>query len=326
LNEFELIRRYFATQPLHRDDVIVGIGDDAAVLRVPHGHELVATTDSLVAGVHFLPDADPGAIGHKALAVNLSDLAAMGAEPAWFLLSLTLPEADPAWLQAFSNGLHDLARQYRIQLVGGNIARGPLAITITAHGFVPEGQALRRNGAHIGDRIYVTGELGDAGLVLRQRWGRLRLSAPELASIGDRLDRPRPRIEQGITLRGLASSLIDISDGLLADLGHILEVSRAGARLGLERIPVSSVYRAHLHELGWDMALAHGDDYELCFTVPTQKVIQLEQLASDFGCRLTYIGDIVAGSDLQIVDAVGRLYQPGDTGYDHFGEQQKKIS
>jgi thiamine-monophosphate kinase len=324
MTEFELICRFFAVQPLHRDDVIVGIGDDAAVLKVPNGHQLVVTTDTLVAGVHFLPDADPQALGHKALAVNLSDLAAMGAEPAWFLLSLTLPEVDTSWLQGFSTGLHDLARQYRIQLVGGNTARGPLAITITAHGFVPEGQALRRAGANIGDRIYITGELGDAGLALGQRLGRLSLSPAESAGVMYRLDRPLPRIEPGLRLRGMASSVIDISDGLLADLGHILEMSQVGARLELERIPVSSTYRAHLNEVGWDLALAHGDDYELCFTVPTPKVTQLEQLAPDFGCRLTYIGDIVSGSDLQIVDAAGGLYQPRGTGYDHFRKKQKK--
>lgn len=318
MTEFELIQRFFAVQPLHRDDVIVGIGDDAAVLKVPSGHQLVVTTDTLVAGVHFLPDADPQALGYKALAVNLSDLAAMGAEPAWFLLSLTLPEADPTWLQAFSDGLHDLARQYRIQLVGGNTARGPLAITITAHGFVPEGQALRRTGANIGDRIYVTGELGDAGLALRQRLGRLSLSSAESAAVMHRLDRPLPRIEPGLRLRGLASSVIDISDGLLADLGHILAMSQVGGRLELERIPVSPIYHAHLKELGWDMALAHGDDYELCFTIPTQKVARLEQLAPGFGCRLTCIGDIVAGSGLQVADTAGSLYRPSATGHDHF--------
>jgi thiamine-monophosphate kinase len=267
VNEFELIRRFFARQDMTRADVVAGIGDDAALLQPPAGQQLAVTSDLLVSGIHFLSDADPQALGHKALAVNLSDLAAMGAEPAWFMLNLALPKADAGWLEFFCRGLFELAREYRVQLVGGDTSRGPLAIAIEAHGFVPPGQALRRSGAKTGDRIYVTGTLGDAGLALRHRLGGISLPERELAAVAARLDRPVPRVREGLLLRGLAHGAIDISDGLLADLGHVLEQSRVGARIHLDKIPLSPVCRAYLPETGWDLVLANGDDYELCFTV-----------------------------------------------------------
>ncbi len=319
MNEFELIRTYFARQPVARRDVVLGIGDDAAILQPPPGQQLVVTTDLLVSGVHFLPDVDPASLGHKALAVNLSDLAAMGAEPAWFLLNIALPSVDEKWLAGFCAGLFALARQCNVQLVGGDTSRGTLTIAIEAHGFVPAGQALTRSGARPGDRIFVTGTLGDAGLALRHRQGRLKLSAAELPSCVKRLDRPTPRIEEGLLLRTVAASAIDISDGLVADLGHILEQSSAGARIDLGRVPVSSAYRAHLNDVGWDLALANGDDYELCFTVPPANLAALEKIKSRFP-DITEIGIIESELGLRILDVEGVLYAPKAAGHDHFAK------
>jgi thiamine-monophosphate kinase len=317
LNEFELIRTFFARQSVSRADVVAGIGDDAALLRPPAGQLLAVTSDLLVSGVHFLPDAEPHSLGHKALAVNLSDLAAMGAEPAWFLLNLVLPEVDARWLERFCAGMFDLARGYNVQLVGGDTSRGPLAIGIEAHGFVPESAALRRSGAKIGDQIYVTGTLGDAAVALLHRLGKQRLSEGDFATLVERLDRPVPRVREGMALRGLAHSAIDISDGLLADLGHILELSHVGARIFLDKIPLSPVSRAHVGKSGWEAPLAMGDDYELCFTVPPKNIGALEQL--QFACGLHYIGEIEAEPGLRIVDESGGYYRPAFTGHDHFG-------
>jgi thiamine-monophosphate kinase len=321
MTEFELIRRFFVPQPVVRDDVVLGVGDDAAVVAVPSGHELVITTDTLVAGRHFLPDADPDALGHRALAVNLSDLAAMGAAPAWCTLSLTLPQAEPAWLEAFCAGFYVLARRYRVQLIGGNLARGPMSITVAAHGFVPQGQALQRRGAKAGDLIYVTGTLGDAAAALQARLGRLALPPESLAQLAPRLDRPEPRLDVGARLRGVASSVIDISDGLLADLGHILEASGVGARIERERLPLSPVYREHLERIGWDAALSGGDDYELCFTVPRASVDQLDRVAAEPACAVTPIGEVTAEPGLTVLDAHGVPVPPTHSGYNHFSTQ-----
>ena len=319
MNEFELIRTFFARQPVSRADVKIGIGDDAALLRPPHNQCLTVTSDLLVAGVHFFPDVDPVSLGHKALAVNLSDLAAMGAEPAWFLLNLTLPNVDVAWLEKFCQGMFELAREYNVQLVGGDTSRGPLAIGIEAHGFVPEAMALRRAAAKAGDRIYVTGTLGDAALALRHRRDEIRLPERDLAAVAGPLDRPTPRVREGMALRGIAHGAIDISDGLLADFGHILEMSEVGARLYLDRIPVSDVSRRHLKETGWETVLAGGDDYELCFTVPDKNVAALEKLR--FACGFHCIGEIEAAPGLRILDESGKPYHPKATGHDHFSEK-----
>lgn len=318
MNEFDIIRTYFASQPVTRPDVRVGIGDDAALVRAPAGMETAMTTDVLVAGVHFHADADAGAIAHKALAVNLSDLAAMGADPAWFLLNLTLPEAKPDWLAPFAEGLHALARRYRVQLIGGDMSRGPLSVAITAIGFVPQGKALLRSGAGVGDRICVTGELGDAALALACRRGERRLSPAESAAVMERLDRPQARTAEGIMLRELASSAIDISDGLLADLGHVLSASDVGARVVLDAVPISDVYREHLREIGWDYALGGGDDYELCFTIPEARWLEWESLARQMRCKVTTIGEVVRGSGLELRDGAGRPYQIKTAGHQHF--------
>jgi thiamine-monophosphate kinase len=318
VNEFDLIRKYFSEQPVHRPEVALGIGDDAAVVRVPAGQELVVTTDTLVAGVHFHPDADPAALGHKALAVNLSDLAAMGAEPAWFTLNITLPEARADWLAAFCEGLFGLAREHGVQLIGGNTARGPLNIAVEAHGLVPAGEALRRDGARAGDGIYVTGTFGDAALALKHRLGTVKLPFADFAVVATRLDRPTPRVIQGISFRGIAAAAIDVSDGLLADLGHLLDASKVGARIELERIPLSTVYRQQLDSVGWDPALSGGEDYELCFTVRPERTTALLEAteALDWGVRR--IGEVVAQPGLRVVAADGRDYAPAVTGYDHF--------
>ena len=318
MTEFELIRRFFSAQPVARDDVILGIGDDAAILQPPAGCQLVVTTDTLVAGVHFFADADPVALGHKALAVNLSDLAAMGAEPAWFLLNLTLPQPDEKWLTGFCEGLFALAREFNVQLVGGNTSRGPLAIAIEAHGLAPEGTAIRRSGAQPGDSIYVTGTLGDAALALQHRLGQRGLPQTDYAALQARLDRPTPRVREGVHLRRFAASAIDVSDGLLADLGHVLEASGTGALIVRDRVPLSETYSRHLAQIGWDPALAGGEDYELLFTVSAPQARELERWRSRFGCAVTQIGEIVSGPGLTVIDAAGEPYRSSLSGHDHF--------
>jgi thiamine-monophosphate kinase len=320
MNEFELIRNYFASQPVTRGDTLLGIGDDAAVIQPPAGMDTVVTTDVLAANVHFFENMDPAALGHKSLAVNLSDLAAMGAMPAWFLLDLTLPEADPDWLGAFAGGLFSLAQRYDVQLIGGDTARGPLSVAITAIGLVPEGKCIRRRGARPGDVIYVTGVLGDAALTLAALRGERALAPDDLAAIRDRMDRPTPRVTEGIALRGQASSAIDISDGLTADLGHILRASDVGARLNLGALPLSAAYRKYLPQIGWDYALAGGDDYELCVTVPPGKVNGVDKLAAASGFSMAAVGEITVGRTLEIYDALGRLYEPQRKGFEHFAQ------
>ncbi len=316
MNEFELIRRYF-TAPAD-DDVVVGVGDDAAVLTVPPGMHLVVTTDTLVAGVHFPEHTHPADIGHKALAVNLSDLAAMGAAPVWFTLNLTLPHADPAWLEPFSAGLLRLAREHQIHLVGGDTTRGPLTLTVSAFGLVPTGQALLRAGAHPGDGIYVTGMLGDAAVGLRFLHDGLVLPEEYRAAVLARLNRPVPRVREGQALRGLASACIDVSDGLLADLGHILEASGQGATIELKRLPVSPAFDAAFAQLGWSVALAGGDDYELCFTVPAAREPALHAASARFACGVARIGQIEAEPGLRVRDEKGDLFRYETVGYNHF--------
>lgn len=319
-SEFELIARQLARQGLNRDDVTLGIGDDCALLSVPFGEQLAVTLDMLVAGVHFLVDSDPVGLGHKALAVNLSDLAAMGAVPAWFTLGLTLPTADERWLADFCRGLFTLANQHRVQLVGGDLTRGPLTIAIQAHGFVPAAQALRRDGARPGDLICVTGTPGDAALALAGIQGQLALPVTHEAYLRQRLERPTPRLRQGLELRRLASAAIDVSDGLAQDLGHILERSGVGARLEVDRLPRSVALAASVAaETGIVLALSGGDDYELCFTVPPAHQAVLQARAADWDCGCTVIGQIEAKRGLRCYRADGTGYALERVGYDHFG-------
>ncbi len=313
LSEFKLIQRFFANSGVQRSDVVLGVGDDCAVLNLPAGKELVVSIDTLVEGVHFFKDADPELLGHKSLAVNLSDLAAMGAEPAWATLALTLPVVDEGWLEAFCRGFSRLAAIYNVQLIGGDTTRGPLNISIQAHGFVTAGAALCRDGAQAGDLIYVTGTLGDAGLALQSS----RVNAP--ASVQSRLDSPTPRLAEGRMLVGLASAAIDISDGLISDLGHICDASGVGATLHIEDLPCSQALRNHIDLTEeWSLPLSAGDDYELCITIPPEKQLEAERLAMNFTCGLTRIGQIEAWSGIRCLAANGQPLQLLSSGYEHF--------
>lgn len=313
--EFELIER-IRRRIAPRADVELGIGDDAALLHCAPGQVLAVATDTLNAGVHFPPGTAPADLGWKALAVNLSDLAAMGAEPSWCTLSLCLPEADPAWLEAFLDGLLALAREHRVALVGGDTTRGPLSVSVTALGAVPAGQALRRDGAKDGDEVWITGRTGEAAGALRQwRDGGARDAALRL-----RLDRPTPRVGAGLALRGLATACIDVSDGLLADLGHVLRASGVGARLALAQLPVSPALCAAFPDadLRHALQLGGGDDYELCFTAPPARHGPVEQALARCGLEATCIGRIEPGTGLQVWDAAGRPWAGPAPGWDHF--------
>lgn len=330
--EFELIRDYFSDIGAAREDVLLGIGDDAALLRLGSGWELVVSSDTLVEGVHFDHHTTPEALGHKSLAVNLSDLAAMGAEPLWFTLALTLPTIDPVWLSAFTRGLQQLARATGVRLVGGDTTRGPLTITLQVMGRVPNNQAVRRSGAQIGDEIYVTGRLGDAALALRLR----ALGLPLEEQLAAALDRPQPRLATGYALRGRASAAIDLSDGLLADLGHILErggamhlrsaeesrseSNRLGADIELTRLPLSTSVRTAIDRWGWELALAAGDDYELCFTLPAGAERALRGHL-DESEEITRIGQISATPGIRCIGPDGAIYAPQQAGFDHFAQQ-----
>lgn len=316
MDEFDIIRRFFAGRAGKRGDVALGIGDDAALLRVPAGHELAVSTDSLVAGVHFPADLPADAVGHRALASNLSDLAAMGATPAWVVMALTLPEPDEAWLQGFSDGFFALAKQHEVALVGGNMARGPLNVTLTVHGHVPEGRALTRSGAQVGDLVYVTGHPGDAAAGLKLlKSGEARMQHPCVR----RFAYPEPRIVEGQALRGLASAAIDVSDGLLADLGHLLEARGFGAKLALEKLPVSRELLAlHGQDDARKLALTGGDDYELCFTVHPAQAAAAEVRLVQTGCPAACIGAIESTPGLHCVDRSGRTHEYFRSGHCHF--------
>lgn len=308
MNEFQIIQDFFNQQKMHRDDVTLGIGDDAAIVSIPADHQLVITTDTLVENVHFLANTAPFDIGYKSLAVNLSDLAAMGATPTWITLALTLPQKDPHWLSEFSRGLMTLAAQYNIELIGGDLTRGPLTITIQAHGVVPNHQALRRDQAKPGDLIYITHTLGNAALALELM--QQNKIIPE--SLSTCLNRPEPRITIGKKLLTIAHAAIDISDGLAADLSHILAQSQVGAEINIEQLPISKqLLEITSPEHALTLALTGGDDYELCFTIPPDKIQML-----DFDC--TCIGHITAKKGLHLRYANGNLYAGTLRGYQHF--------
>ncbi len=322
LDEFDLIARLqeiicIPSGP-ETPDCVVGIGDDGAVLAVPAGHELVVCTDTLVEGVHFPASTGPAAIGHKALAVNLSDLAAMGAAPAWFFMALTLPSEDRQWLDSFANGMAGLAQRSRILLAGGDLSRGPLSITITALGLVEKGRALVRSGAAPGDLIVVSGSPGAAAYALSMLKRGETPAASDLAA----LDYPVPRLELGRRLTGVATSCIDISDGLVADIGHILEQSGAGAEIELDKLPCPASLATLPAEERWPLQLAGGDDYELCFTLPPGSVTALPALSRSIGLELSVIGVINDRSGLVFRTPQGGTYEPQNSGYRHFGSQQ----
>lgn len=319
LSEFELIARYF-TRPART--AALGVGDDAALIKAPTGLVLAIAADMLVEGTHFLPDADARRLGHKCLAVNLSDLAAMGADPRWFLLAIAMPSVDEAWLEAFARGLFGLAESHAIELVGGDTTRGPRNICITAIGTLPPGFALRRDTAAAGDDIWVSGATGDAALGLAHLRGRVTLAEESARYCVDRLESPQPRIALGRKLRGLASSAIDVSDGLLADLGHIVERSRVGATLEYAALPRSSALRGCADtSLADECLLAGGDDYELLFTAPRESRTAIEAAGATVGIAVTRIGTTTTGEPkVRVVDPKGVPIELRRTGFDHFGK------
>ena len=316
MSEFDLIKRYFTRAT---PGTLLGVGDDAALLQVSEGNVLAVSSDMLVSGTHFFPDADPFLLGHKTLAVNLSDMAAMGALPRWATLAIALPDANEAWLERFSAGFFALAQQHGVELVGGDTTRGPLNLCVTIMGEVPARQALRRSGAQVGDEVWVSGRLGDAALALAHSQGRIVLSGEEFAACAPALHQPQPRIALGLALRGLANSAIDISDGLLADLGHIIDASKVGAQIDLVKLPVSlPVSKNFGRSLGVQCALAGGDDYELCFTAPATRHRDVLRISEKLDLPLTSIGNIVAGQGCIVHDAAGKPINLGSSGYDHF--------
>lgn len=316
--EFDLIRRFFHSD-VQRSDVALGIGDDCALLEVPAGHQLAVSMDTLVEGTHFLFSDDPFGVGHKSLAVNLSDLAAMGVKPAWATLALSLPDNGPeymAWLAGFAAGFFALAEQYQLALVGGDTTRGPLAITIQVHGHVRADQALLRSGAKPGDRIFVSGPLGDAALALRIRED-VDLDPRYHDEIEIRLHRPQPRVELGLALSDYASACIDISDGFAADLSHILERSHVGARICQADLPMSMAMNAYIQQSGdYSLLWSGGEAYELCFCIPESKVAAASAVLEQYACR--QVGVIEPESGLRAVLADGQQRVISAAGYDHF--------
>jgi thiamine-monophosphate kinase len=322
MNEFELIERYFRRAPRNAD-VRIGIGDDGAVFAPAPGMEYVVTVDMLVEGRHFRANADPRGLGHKTLAVNLSDLAAMGALPRFVLLAGALPASDPDWVGAFMLGFDALAREYDVELIGGDTTRGPRTLCVTAIGELPGGTALTRGGASPGDIIYVSGQLGDAALALAALDGRTDVAPLRLAALERRLNEPQPRVALGVALRGVASAALDISDGLTGDLGHVLTASRVGAAVDLTAIPTCAELRDMLagreRELALACVLAGGDDYELCFTAPPAMRERIEQIALALALPLTPIGAITVDPALTIHDEHGRALPQLPRAFDHFG-------
>jgi len=317
MNEFSLIDTYFKAPALSRDDVIFGIGDDAACLAVPAGQQLLVSTDTLVAEVHFLSSWDPYDIACKAVMVNISDIAAMAAKPCWLSLALTMPEFDKIWLDRFAQGLHDSLRQFNIALIGGDTTHGPLSITITIHGLIPAGKAVRRNGAKPGDKIYVSGELGAAALAVEFLKNN-DIDEQDNNVLMQKLKHPNPRIDLAEILQEHASSAIDISDGLSADLNHICVASKVGVCLNSTAIPVHPLVRKYKQNDAVDFALIGGDDYELCFTVPAAKETKFLSALHKAGLRCYPIGVIEETLGFRIEMANTEIKNFAPRGYSHF--------
>lgn len=321
MNEFDIIKHYF-TKASHRKDVIMGPGDDCALLQVPANTLLAVSTDTLVSGVHFFADMDPTALGHKALAVNLSDLAAMGADPCWVSLAITLPEVDEVWIKKFCAGFFELAEYYNVALVGGDTTKGPLSITVTVHGTLPLGKGLLRSGAQVGDGIYVTGTLGDAALGLQQALGNIQVPAAHQEFVRNKFEYPHPRILVGQALRDIATSALDLSDGLAGDLAHICRASGLRAQIEVELLPLSDAMQASVsQEQGWELALTGGDDYELCFTVSELHRGQLETALSHCGVKFTRVGRMFSGEPNVELVHEGKPYQIVNQSWDHFRKE-----
>ena len=319
MGEFDLIARYF-TRPARR--AVLGVGDDCALWQPQTGMQWAISTDLLVEGRHFLSTVSPQRLGHKALAVNLSDLAACGAKPLAFTLSLALTRIDEAWLKGFSEGMLALADLHQCELIGGDTTHGPLTIGITVFGEVPPGDALLRGGAQAGDDIYISGSVGDARLALEVFRGNLSVSGADFESARQRMEQPEPRVSLGMALRGIANACIDVSDGLAGDLGHILKASHTGAVLTTDWIQDSAAISTALQALPFarrlDMALAGGDDYELLFTAPPDQADAVQEAANDSDVSITCIGRITNGSGLQVLDAHGVPMSRRFASFDHF--------
>lgn len=322
LSEFGLIARYFTHRAGH---TLLGVGDDAALIRPRRGHVLAISTDMLVEGRHFFKGADPQSLGHKTLAVNLSDLAAMGATPRWAMLALALPHADARWLAAFSRGFMRLAQAHQVDLIGGDTTRGPLTLCVQIIGEVPAGKALRRDGAHAGDAVWVSGTLGAAALAVAAKNNKIFVNKQLLNNASRYLDKPTPRIALGIALRGIARSAIDISDGLVADLGHICERSDVRAEINLDALPVTPMLRTlRSTAIGRQCVLAGGDDYELCFTTAPSRQAAVLRAALRVGVPVARVGTLYPRSRTDdrvvVIDAQGkRIKRTGPAGFDHFG-------
>ncbi len=322
MKEFDMIKRFFAEQSVKRKDVLLGIGDDCAIVKPDERYNLAITTDTLVAGVHFPHNTEARAIGHKVIAVSLSDLAAMGAEPNWLSLAITLPKIDEAWLKEFCAGVFELAEYFNVQLIGGDTTQGPLSVTVTAQGTTPEGKHLSRTGAKAGDWIYVTGEVGDAGLALKHIQGEIKVEDVFVDQIVSKLNYPKPRVLAGQALREYASAAIDISDGLIADLTHICVASNVGANLVLDSLPLSKVMLSTLEQSeAAKLAISAGDDYELLFTVSEDNKVGMETALNNLGVAIKRIGQI---------NANGKITTTFDSkpvvlelkGYEHFSNAQ----
>lgn len=318
MKEFELIKSYFTDQVVIRKDVVKGIGDDCALLN-PSDKKLIAvTTDTLVAGVHFPVDTPAKAIGHKSIAVNLSDLAAMGAEPSWISIAITMPEVDESWLADFSKGMFELAEYYNVQLIGGDTTQGPLSITITAQGLVPEEKALCRDGAQNGDYVFVTGDFGDAGLALAAIQGKVRLNEVDFVRAKDKLDYPKPQVLVGQLIRDYATSAIDVSDGLLADLQHICLQSSLGVNIDVDLIPMSDLLKDNLSATdAINLALTAGDDYQLIFTVSATNKVGIEMAMEHANVNFTCIGQMNTSGDV-ILTRGKDIFEVTKVGFEHF--------
>lgn len=319
MSEFDLINQYFKTAAINREDVVLGIGDDCALLSPPPGKHLAVSTDTLICGVHFPENTKPEDIGYKSLAVNLSDLAAMGAEPAWVSLAISLPEVDHQWIASFMTGFSELARLYNVSLIGGDTTRGPLSVTITVTGFVSAQSALKRSAAKPGDSVFVTGTLGDARLAL----DALLNNEPVHSSFEyclNRLNRPQPRVEAGLTLSAYQVAAIDLSDGLLADLGHICKASNTGAVIHLDKLPLSNELKDYYApHPDWQTILTAGDDYELCFSCAKRKAAAIMAEFKSKDIAVTCIGEITESHDIQCLLPDGSQLNIKQKGYNHFG-------
>lgn len=318
LSEFDLIAEYFTRSPRRADQVALGVGDDCALVMPAPGMQLAISTDMLVEGRHFFADADPQMLGHKCLAVNLSDLAAMGAKPLAFTLAFSLPEANRDWLAAFSRGLFALADQHHCELIGGDTTKGPLNICITVFGEVPPAAALRRDKAQISDDIWVSGTIGDARLALAGYRNELTLNPADQQVAGERMHMPTPRVELGLALRGIAHAAIDISDGLGGDLQHILDRSRVGATLNVDALPAGPILRQQAQNLRRNFCVAGGDDYELCFTASAKHRDAVLNAAQAAGVAVTRIGCIDAEAGLRLHDEANQRVTLDVKSFDHF--------